>query len=142
MKRAAIFLAATLLMPAPAFAAKYFMYVGSYTAGTSKGIYAWSFDSKTGALEPLGLMAETPQPAHVWIAPNGKTLYAVNWETQGGVSAFRIDPHSGALTFLNKTSAHGAQPNQVMVDPSGKVAVTVNYTNGSPGVIITPGTAV
>jgi 6-phosphogluconolactonase len=122
---------AALLLPAPAFAAKYFMYVGSYTAGTSKGIYAWTFDSKTGALAPLGLMAETPQPAHVWIAPNGKTLYAVNWETQGGVSAFRIDPHSGALTFLNKTSSHGAQPNQVVVDPGGKVAVTVSYTNGS-----------
>jgi 6-phosphogluconolactonase len=124
-------LLAALLAPAPAFAAKYFMYVGAYTAGTSKGIYAWSFDSKDGKLEPLGLMAETPQPAHVWIAPNGKTLYTVNWETQGGVSAYHIDAHTGALTFLNKTSSHGAQPNQVVVDPSGKVAVTVNYTNGS-----------
>lgn len=131
MRKIVPFLLAALLAPAPAFAAKYFMYVGAYTAGTSKGIYAWSFDSKTGKLEPLGLMAETPQPAHVWIAPNGKTLYTVNWETQGGVSAYRIDPHTGALTFLNKTSSHGAQPNQVVVDPSGKVAVTVNYTNGS-----------
>jgi 6-phosphogluconolactonase len=122
---------AALLMPAPAFAAKYFMYVGAYTAGSSKGIYAWSFDSKSGKLEPLGLVAETPQAAHVWIAPNGKTLYTVNWETAGGVSAYHIDPHTGALTFLNKTSSHGAQPNQVVVDPSGKVAVTVNYTNGS-----------
>ena len=140
MKRPAIFLAATLLMPAPAYAAQYFMYVGSYTAGPansrpaadpSKGIYAWRFDSISGKLEPLGLVAETAQPAHVWIAPNGKTLYAVNWETQGGVSAYRIDQKTGALTFLNKTSSHGAQPNQVVVDPSGSVAVTVNYTNGS-----------
>jgi 6-phosphogluconolactonase len=120
-----------LLAPVPAFAAKYFMYVGAYTSGTSKGIYAWSFDSKSGKLEPLGLVAETPQAAHIWIAPNGKTLYTVNWETQGGVSAYHIDAHTGALTFLNKTSSHGAQPNQVVVDPSGKVAVTVNYTTGS-----------
>jgi len=131
MRRLIPLLTAALLIPTPAFAAKYFMYVGAYTAGTSKGIYAWSFDSKDGKLEPLGLMAETPQPAHVWIAPNGKTLYTVNWETAGGVSAYHIDPHTGALTFLNKTSAHGAQPNQVVVDPSGKVAVTVNYTSGS-----------
>src|SRR3954469_4011931 len=124
-------LLAALLAPAPAFAAKYFMYVGAYTAGTSKGIYAWSFDSKDGKLEPLGLMAETPQPAHVWIAPNGKTLYAVNWATKGGVSAFRIEPHTGPPSFLNKTSSHGAQPNQVVVDPSGRVAVTVSYPNGS-----------
>ena len=131
MRTIAPLLLAALLTPAPAFAAKYFMYVGAYTAGTSKGIYAWTFDSKDGKLAPLGLMAETPQPAHVWIAPNGKTLYTVNWETAGGVSAYHIDPHTGALTFLNKTSSHGAQPNQVVVDPSGKVAVTVNYTNGS-----------
>ena len=142
MMRLAPLLLAALLAPLPASAAKYFMpraakaaqfimYVGAYTAGTSKGIYAWTFDSRDGSLGPLGLMAETPQPAHLWIAPNGKTLYTVNWETKGGVSAYRIDPHTGALTFLNKTSSHGAQPNQVVVDPSGRAAVTVNYTNGS-----------
>lgn len=128
-----------LLVPAPALAAKYIMYVGSYTAGpngsftpdSSKGIYAWRLDSKTGVMESLGLMAETVQPAHLWIAPNGKTLYSVNWETNGGVSAYRIDPRSGALIFLNKISAHGALPNQVVVDPSGRVAVTVNYASGS-----------
>ena len=27
-----------------------------------------------------GADGETPQPAHLWIAPNGKTLYTVNWE--------------------------------------------------------------
>jgi 6-phosphogluconolactonase len=119
---------AALTLPAQA---DDFMYVGSYTAGTSKGIYAWRFNPKDGALKPLGLVAETAQPAHVWIAPSGKFLYAVNWETDGRVSAYRVDPHSGALAFLNKTSSHGAQPNQVVVDPSGRVAVTVNYTNGS-----------
>jgi 6-phosphogluconolactonase len=131
MRRFACVLLAALLLPMPAMAAKYIMYVGSYTAGTSKGIYAWKFDSKDGSLLSLGLMAETPQPAHVWIAPNHKTLYTVNWETNGGVSAFHINQKTGALTFLNKTSAHGALPNQVVVDPSGRVAVTVNYASGS-----------
>jgi 6-phosphogluconolactonase len=129
--RLAITLLSALMLAAPAGATPYFLYAGSYTAGTSKGIYAWTFNSRTGALSPLGLMAQTPQPAHLWIAPNGRTLYAVNWEDIGGVSAWRVAPHTGALTFLNKTSAHGAQPNQVAVDPSGRVAVTVNYTNGS-----------
>lgn len=126
-----IVLCGALLLPLPAQAAKYILYVGSYTAGTSKGIYAWNFDSASGKIAPLGLMAETPQPAHLWIAPNNKTLYTVNWEDKGGVSAYRIDAKTGALTFLNKTSSHGAQPNQVVVDPTGQVAVTVNYTSGS-----------
>jgi 6-phosphogluconolactonase len=124
-------LCAILLVSVPAAAAEYFLYAGSYTAGTSKGIYAWTFDSATGALEPVGLMAETPQPAHIWISPNGQFLYTVNWEKQGGVSAYRIDPKSGALAFLNRVSSHGAQPNQVVLDPSGRIAVTVNYTSGT-----------
>jgi 6-phosphogluconolactonase len=131
MRRFTPILLAALLTPVPAFAAKYFMYVGAYTQGSSKGIYAWTFDSKDGSLKSLGLMAETPQPAHLWIAPDGKTLYTVNWEHDGGVSAYRVDPHTGALTFLNKTSSHGAEPNQVVVDPSGRVAITVNYTSGT-----------
>jgi 6-phosphogluconolactonase len=112
-------------------AARFIMYVGSYTAGRSRGIYAWKFNSRDGSISPLGLMAGAAQPAHLWIAPDDRTLYAVNWETDGGVSAYHINPKNGALTFLNKVSSHGAQPNQVVVDPSGRVAVTVNYTSGS-----------
>jgi len=95
---------AFLLTPVPAFAAKYFLYAGSYTAGTSKGIYAWSFDSTDGKISPLGLMAQTPQAAHVWIAPNGKTLYTVNWENEGGVSAYRIDQKTGAQLWSHPTT--------------------------------------
>jgi 6-phosphogluconolactonase len=124
-------LLAALLLPLPAMAAKYIMYAGSYTAGTSRGIYAWRFDGKSGALSPLGLVAQSPQAAHVWIAPNGKTLYSVNWESDGGVSAFAINRRTGALRFLNRVSSHGAQPNQVVVDPSGRIAVTVMYAGGS-----------
>jgi 6-phosphogluconolactonase len=107
------------------------LYAGSYTDGTSKGIYAFRFDTATGALQPLGLAAATPEPAHLWIAPNGKALYAVNWQSPGGVSAFRIDPKSGELTFLNRVSANGDKPNQVVLDPSGRVAATVNYATGN-----------
>lgn len=107
------------------------LYAGSYTDGASKGIYAFRFDDRTGALTPLGLVAETPQPAHLWIAPNSKTLYAVNWQTPGGVSAFRIAPDTGALTLLNRVEARGDKPNQVVLDPTGRIAATVNYTTGN-----------
>lgn len=129
--RHALLCAALCLASVPALAADYFLYAGSYTAGTSKGIYAWKFDSDSGALAPMGLMAQTPQPAHLWISPNGEFLYTVNWQDQGGVSAYRIDGKCGALTFLNRVSSHGAQPNQVVLDPSGRIAVTVNYTTGT-----------
>jgi 6-phosphogluconolactonase len=133
---AAALLAAALAItataaPLPVFARSFILYAGSYTAGSSKGIYAWRFDSKNGALAPIGLVAATPQPAHIWIAPNRKTLYAVNWEKEGGVSAFRIDPKTAQLALLNRVSAHGASPNQIVLDPSGKIAVIVNYLTGN-----------
>jgi 6-phosphogluconolactonase len=130
-KLAGLLLALNLLAPLPAWTAKSILYAGSYTSGASKGIYAWRFDSKTGRLDPLGLVAATPQPAHLWAAPDRKTLYAVNWEEQGGVSAFRIDARTGGLTALNRVSAQGSRPNQVVLDPSGRIAVSVNYKTGN-----------
>src|SRR5437870_2646206 len=68
-------------------AGDYFVYVGSYTHPTpstpsaSKGIYGYRFDAKTAALTPIGLVAETVNPAHVWASPDGRFLYAVNWQT-------------------------------------------------------------
>ena len=123
-------------------AGDYFVYVGSYTHQTpstvseAKGIYAFRFDSKTGAMTPMGLVAEAVNPAHVWASPNGQCLYAVNWRTGDKingdtVSAFAIDRKTGNLTFLNKVSSHGDWPNQVVLDPSGTMAITVNYQSGT-----------
>jgi len=123
-------------------AADYFVFVGSYTKPTptttsgSKGIYSFRFDSKSGTLTPIGVAAETVNPAHVWVHPNGKFLYAANWETGDTVvgdtvSAFAIDHTTGTLTLLNKVSAHGDRANQVVLDPSGKIAVTVTYNSGT-----------
>ncbi|OLC43934.1 MAG: hypothetical protein AUH43_19765 [Acidobacteria bacterium 13_1_40CM_65_14] len=120
----------------------YFVFVGSYTNPTptttsaSKGIYGFRFDSTTGTLSPLGLAAETVNPAHVWAHPNGTFLYAANWETGDKivgdtVSAFAIDHKTGTLNLLNKVSAHGDRANQVVLDPSGKVAITVTYNSGT-----------
>ena len=124
----------------PLGAGDYFVYVGSYTNPTptttsaAKGIYAWRFDSKTGALAPIGLAVETVNPAQVWAHPNGKFLYAANWEdgTPGDhVSAFAIDHRTGLLKLLNKVSAKGDRANQVVLDPSGKLAATVTYNSGT-----------
>jgi 6-phosphogluconolactonase len=114
-----------------ALAADAILYAGSYTQETSKGIYAWRFDGANGGLSSIGLVAEAPQPAHIWIAPDGRHLYAVNWLKEGTLSAYRINRRTGALTLLNKVSAQGALPNQIVLDPGGRIAVTVNYDTGN-----------
>src|SRR5215467_1817116 len=112
----------------------YLVYVGSYTdaPSTSKGIYAWRFEPSSGKATSLGLVAETINPAYVCATPDGRFLYAVNWQTPDAakgdtVTACSINRNTGALRFLNRVSAGGGLPNQVIVDPQGRFAMVTNY---------------
>jgi 6-phosphogluconolactonase (cycloisomerase 2 family) len=111
-----------------------FVYVGSYTdpPSHSKGIYGWRFSPASGAVAPLGLVATTVNPAYVHATPDGKFLFATNWQTAAAatadtVSAYAVDATTGALRPLNKASAGGGLPNQVVVDPRGVFAAVTNY---------------
>src|ERR1035438_4162824 len=113
---AKLVLAAALLaacLPAQP-AGDYFAFVGTYTKpNQSKGIYAWRFDSKTGKMTPIGLVAETASPSFLAVHPNRKFLYAVNelstfqGQKAGAVSAFSLDSATGQLHLLNQVSSRG-----------------------------------
>lgn len=113
------------------------MFVGTYTGGDTKGIYAYRFDPRTGKLSPLGLVAETPNPTFLALHPSGKYLYAVNevstfeGKKAGGLSAYSIDRATGKLTLLNQVSTGGPGPCAVTVDKTGKVVFVANYEGGS-----------
>lgn len=129
------------LAPRIASAAKgdYLVYIGTYTNNNSisKGIYAYRFSEMTGQAEPLGLVAETPNPSFLAIHPNRKFLYAVSelyardGDQGGAVSAFAIDAATGKLSFLNKVSSKGGGPCHLVVDKTGKSVLVANYGTGS-----------
>jgi 6-phosphogluconolactonase len=119
-----------------ALAANYIVYTGTYTRGNSKGIYAFRFDSATGAIEPMGLMAATPSPSFLAVHPNGRSLYAVNENgagtpTSGLVTSFSIDAKTGALKELNGVPSGGTVPAHLVVDKTGKTLIVANYGSGS-----------
>lgn len=131
-----------LALAAPAVLAaggEYLMYVGTYTnAGKSQGIYAYRFQSSTGQITPIGLVAELPSPSFFTIHPNQRWLYAISeitrWEGQnniGPVSAYAIDRQSGKLTLLNRVSARGSLPCFVSVDATGGNVLVANYIGGN-----------
>ncbi len=129
-------LAADGPMPPPA-ADSCLVYVGTYTGPNSKGIYAWRMDTATGSLTSLGLVAETPNPTFIEIAPNRRFLYAVNeansfeGKPTGSVSAFSIDTATGKLTLLNQLSSGGTGPCHLTLDREGKNVLVANYNGGS-----------
>ena len=115
-----------------------FVYIGTYTRTHGKGIYMLRFNAATGKLGELSLAAEISSPSFLAVHPNQKFLYAES-EHEGedvagknnSVSAFAIDPKTGALTFLNKVSSHGEGPAHIAVDKTGKGLLAANYRSGS-----------
>ena len=119
----------------------YILYVGTYTTGESKGIYAYRYDADTGGVQPLLLAAETQNPSFLAADAKGEHLFAVNelqkykGESSGGVSAFTIDRNTGKLSQLNEVASHGADPCYISLDRSGKYLLVANYTGGNVAVI-------
>jgi 6-phosphogluconolactonase len=117
------------------------VYFGTYTGKSSRGIYVSRFDSKTGVLGPAELAVETKDPSYLALHPGGKFLYAVNEVSEfkgkpgGGVSSFQIDPKTGLLTSLNSESSRGGAPCHLIVDKAGRHVLVANYTGGSVGVL-------
>src|SRR5215204_936204 len=124
--------------PAPRARAQRLVYIGTYTEKTaSKGIYAFRFDDGTGALTPVGLVAETPSPSFLTASANGRYVYAVNelqtfgGESSGSVTAFAADPATARLTELNVQSSKGAAPCHLALDRSGRFLAVANYSGGN-----------
>ncbi len=105
-------------------------YVGTYTRGTSRGIYLFRFQAD-GGLKPAGLAAETESPSFLALHPNRRFLYAVNEGPSATISAFAMHAKTGALTFFNRVSSKGSSPCHLAVDKTGKCILAANYGDGS-----------
>ncbi|MEZ5300104.1 MAG: beta-propeller fold lactonase family protein [Verrucomicrobiales bacterium] len=102
-------------------------YVGTYTSplknmrktqvdlppGNGRGIHLFTIDRMTGAMEPAGVVEMGTSPSALAFNAGKTRLYSAN-ETErlgdieaGSVSAFAIDPASGALTLLNTVELRG-----------------------------------
>jgi 6-phosphogluconolactonase len=94
-------------------------------------------DMATGSVSSLGLVAETPNPTFLEIAPNHRFLYAVNevdrfeGKPAGSVSAFSIDAATGKLTLLNQQTSGGRGPCHLTLDREGRNVLVANYNGGS-----------
>ena len=115
------------------------MLVGTQTAApsTSKGIYAYNFDSVTGELNQIGLAVEAEDPTFLALSPDEQILYSVNEINQfegkngGSVSSFTLDKKKARLTPVNKVFSMGGGPTHIAVDHTGRCVFAANYVGGS-----------
>ena len=116
-----------------------FLYVSNLNDAFG-GISAYTIDSTTGALtaivgSPFPTQTNFPGPNRMAIGGGGKFLYVGMSGTSSAnnaVSAFSIDPTTGALTqFTNSPFATGNDPQGLACDPAGKFLFTANMQDNT-----------
>lgn len=130
----ALALGATQALAAP-------LLIGTYTAGQSRGIYLYQFDSQTGQIAPApAQVTPAENPSWLTISADRRFLYAVdeNGEGQrdpvGRVSAWRLDAATGRLTFLNRQLSLGTEPTHSSLSHDGRYLFVANYAvSADPG---------
>ena len=111
--------------------------VGTQTAGASKGIYAYAFDSSTGELAQTALAAEANNPTFLTLAPDRRTVFVANeldhydGRKSGAVSSYSLDRASGRLTKVSESAPGGGGTCHVAVDHTGRAVFVANYGGGS-----------
>jgi 6-phosphogluconolactonase len=108
------------------------LYVGTYSARGSEGIYALDFDARTGAVSNQRHVAGLRNPSFLALHPREPWLYAVSEaEGQGAVAAIALPMGPGPGAILNQESTRGVGPCHVAVDPTGHWVASANYVSGS-----------
>ena len=117
------------------------LYIGTYTVSEDDGIHVYRLDTDSGRLTPVSKMAGVVNPSFLAIHPGGSHLYSVAevresaCGPEGAVSAFSIDPGTGALAFVNQRSTGGPGPCHLSVTADGKFVLAATYFDGSLAVL-------
>ncbi|MYV52415.1 lactonase family protein, partial [Streptomyces sp. SID3212] len=122
--------------PAAPRAATRRLFLGTYTSspGGGTGVGLATYDSATGAITGTGTVTGVADPSYLAIHPDGRTLFAVDEQQAGKVTAIAL-ADDGRHTVLGSRSTGGAGPAHLSVHPSGQWLLTANYTSGSVAVL-------
>ncbi|MDE5711721.1 MAG: lactonase family protein, partial [Bacteroides sp.] len=109
------------------------MLVGTYTNGSSKGIYTFRFNQETGTAVALS-SAALPNPSYLVPSEDGNRVYAVSEmnDSTAALSSLSFDRKTGKLRLLNTVPTFGADP--CYVATNGREVLTANYSGGTMSV--------
>jgi 6-phosphogluconolactonase len=115
-----------------------FVVVGSVTRDTpyfqsarGKGITVFAFDERSGQLTWLSEKGGVDNPTYLTVHEGNRCVYAnsevLGWN-EGTVSAYRLNPQNGSLTYLNKQPALGSILAHNSLDRTGRFVLVANYS--------------
>ncbi|WP_405915360.1 lactonase family protein [Streptomyces sp. NBC_00728] len=108
------------------------LFVGTYTSGDSggKGIGRATYEAATGTVTGGGVVTGVANPSFLAVHPDGRTLYAVDEQPAGAVTAVRLP----GTEVLGSRSTGGSGPCHLSVHPGGRWLLSANYASGSVAV--------
>lgn len=110
------------------------LYIGTYTAEQSEGIYRLHFNTADGTFTAPELVVEVDNPSYLAFSPDASRLYAVSegeTDDTSALNAYAVEA-DGSLTLLSRHATGGAAPCYVKV--AGDYVYTANYLGGSVSV--------
>lgn len=100
-------------------------------------IVAFAYDAAAGALREIQTVPTLPKEytggswcAEVRVHPSGKFLYGSN-RGHNSIAVYRIDPATGALTFVEHETEGIKTPRNFNIDPTGKFCLVANQDGDS-----------
>ena len=110
--------------------------VGSYTQGSSQGIYRYEFDPHSGLIgdKPVQVV-KSENPSWLVLSADQHLLFAVNelGDGKGRVSSFSLGPH-GEIKPISQASSHGDDPTHASLSHDQRYLFVASYAASSqPG---------
>ncbi|MFC7738777.1 lactonase family protein [Roseomonas sp. GCM10028921] len=116
----------------------YHVYVGCRTTrarnARGDGIQVYRMEASSGRWTHVQLVDGLTNPSFLALDRTERFLYAVHGDTEE-ISAFRVEPKSGQLTFLNRVSTGGRNPVHLAVDPTNRFIVVPNHVTSTIAVL-------
>ncbi|MEU9092203.1 lactonase family protein [Streptomyces sp. NPDC048428] len=111
------------------------LFLGTYTSTSpgGTGIGVASYDTATGGIISRTVVTGVENPSYLALHPTGRTLYAVDEQENGGVTAVAL-AGNGTFRVLGTRDTGGAGPCHLSVHPGGRWLFSANYTSGSVAV--------
>ncbi len=101
--------------------------VGSYTDGTSQGIYRYRFDTRSGQIDAKPRqVVKSVSPSWLVLSADQRLLFAVNETPQGHVSSFSLGTQ-GEIKPLNQVASRGDEPTHASLSHDQRYLFIANY---------------
>lgn len=113
------------------------LFIGTYANPNQPGIYAYSFDTETGALAELTSHTGITRPSFLIVHPNNEWVYSVcelgqtSHDTPGSLYALNYDAAANKIEIINQQPSGGDWPCHLELDATNRWLLTTNYGSGN-----------